>query len=185
MNSELPETANIITTKSLNEISSILRIEKSIRYYKGYYYCTIENKVGIVNSTFVYCNITDTFLNLNFKGTYHCIHIFQLVPYPQMIIAPQPVVVRPSATVTFSCLAWSFGGLIYKWNRNDTSTLPSNATVFFQDQSIPADVNCFTMVYELKIINVHVRDEGLYCCIASNECGNNTKCAWLEVDSKL
>lgn len=28
-------------------------------------------------------------------------------------------------------------------------------------------------------------DEGWYCCVAVNECGNTTKCGWLEVDSKL
>ena len=57
-NSELPETAKVTSTISLNEIKSTLRIEKSIGYYKGYYYCIIENSVGIVNSNFAYCNIT-------------------------------------------------------------------------------------------------------------------------------
>ena len=108
-----------------------------------------------------------------------------VVPCPQMIIAPQPIIVRPSATVTFSCLAWSYGGLLYRWNRNDSSNLPFNATVFFQDKSLPANNNYFTTVYELKIINVHVKDEGLYCCTASNECGSSQDCAWLEVNSKL
>ena len=184
LNSELPVTANVTVTKSLNDIKSVLRIERSIGYYKGYYYCIIENKAGIVNSTVAYCNIT------GIVRTYVAIllvshDLLLIVPCPQMIIAPQPVVVRPSATVTFSCLAWSYGGLIYKWNRNGTYNLPSDATVFFQDKSLPADTNCFTTVYELKIINVHVRDEGLYCCIAANECGNSKRCAWLEIDSKL
>ena len=57
-NSILPITANVSTTKSLNEIKSILRIEKSIGYYKGYYYCVIKNIVGTVSSTFAYFNIT-------------------------------------------------------------------------------------------------------------------------------
>ena len=107
------------------------------------------------------------------------------MPCPQIIIAPQPDVVRPSAAVTFSCLAWSYGGLVYKWNRNSSSNLPSNATISYQEKPFPADTVCFTTVYELKIINVHVRDEGLYCCIASNECGSSKICAWLEVNSKL
>ena len=59
-NSKLPVTANIVTIKSLNEANSILRIEKSIGYYKGYYYCVIENTAGIVNSAYAYCNITGT-----------------------------------------------------------------------------------------------------------------------------
>ena len=102
-----------------------------------------------------------------------------------MIIPPEPVIVRPSATVTFTCLAWSYGGLVYKWNRSGTSNLPSNSTIFFQDKSLPADVNCFTTVFQLKIVKIHVRDEDLYCCIASNECGSSKECVWLEVDSKL
>ena len=58
MNSELPVTANVTVTKSLNNIKSVLRIEKSIGYYKGYYYCIIKNKAGIVISRVAYCNVT-------------------------------------------------------------------------------------------------------------------------------
>ena len=102
-----------------------------------------------------------------------------------MIIPPEPVIVRPNVTVTFSCLAWSFGTLVYRWNRNDSSILPSNSSVFCQDKSLPADTNYFTNMYELRIINVQVIDEGLYCCEASNEYGIVKECAWLEVDSKF
>ena len=102
-----------------------------------------------------------------------------------MIIPPQPISVRPNITVTFSCLAWSFGGLVYKWTRNDSSTLPSNSNIYFKDKQLPVDTNYLTTVYELMIFNVNVMDEGLYCCEASNECGSNRGCAWLEVDSKL
>ena len=87
-----------------------------------------------------------------------------------MITSPEPVIARPDATVTFSCLAWSYGGLTYQWNRNDSSTLPSSS--------------CNTAINEISISNVQVMDEGPYCCVVSNECGNITKCAWLEVDSK-
>ena len=90
-----------------------------------------------------------------------------------MITSPEPITVRPDATVTFSCLAWSYGGLTYKWIRNDSSTLPSSSTI-----------RCNTAVYGLSISNVEVMDEGLYCCVVSNECGNITRCTWLEVDSK-
>ena len=100
-----------------------------------------------------------------------------------MIVSPEPVIVRPNVTVIFSCLAWSFGTLVYRWNRNDSSTLPSNSSVLFQDKSLPADTNCLTNMYELRIINVQVIDEALYCCEASNECGTVKECAWLEVNS--
>ena len=108
-----------------------------------------------------------------------------VVPCPQMIMLPEPVVVRPGATVTFSCLAWSYGGLVYKWNRNSSSTLPPNTTVSFQEKPFPADTICFTTVCILTIVNVHVKDEGHYCCIATNECGKSEECVWLEIDSKL
>ena len=65
LNSTLPVTANVTMVKSLNEVNSILRIGKSIGYYKGYYYCVIRNKAGVVNSKAAYCNIT---------GTYICIY---------------------------------------------------------------------------------------------------------------
>ena len=58
LNSRLPETANVTMSKSLNDITSVLRVEKSIGYYKGYYYCVIENKAGIVNSRMAYCKVT-------------------------------------------------------------------------------------------------------------------------------
>ena len=71
-NSELPETAIMTSTMSLNETKSTLRIEKSIGYYRGYYYCVIENSVGIVNSTVAYCNIT---------GKYFIITLYIIVMY--------------------------------------------------------------------------------------------------------
>ena len=102
-----------------------------------------------------------------------------------MIVPPKSVIVRPDITVTFSCLAWSFGVLVYSWSRNGISTLPTNNSILYQDKSFPADANYLTNMYELKILNVQAIDEGLYCCEASNECGTNKTCAWLEINSKL
>ena len=56
LNSELPVIANITVSRSLNEITSTLRLE-SVGYYKGYYYCVLENSAGKVNSTFAHFNI--------------------------------------------------------------------------------------------------------------------------------
>ena len=70
LNSELPETAtNVTMSKSLNDITSVLRIEKSIGYYKGYYYCVVENKAGKINSRMAYCNVTGI-------SMYNCKEIF-------------------------------------------------------------------------------------------------------------
>ena len=57
LNSQLPVTADITFSRTLNEITSILRLE-SVGYYKGYYYCVVENSAGIVNSTFAHFDIT-------------------------------------------------------------------------------------------------------------------------------
>ena len=174
MSSKLPVTAKVIVTKSLNEITSVLTIEKTIEYYKGYYYCVIENSIGQVNSTFAYCNITGKHVFNTISNMIVNLTFYTLVPCPEMITLPEAVVVYPDAMVTFSCLAWSFGRLAYEWNRNGSSALPPNSTI-----------SCNTAMHELSVLNVQEKDEGPYCCVVSNECGNITECAWLEVDSKL
>ena len=72
LNFELPVTANVVTNKSSNEITSILRIEKSVGHHKGSYYCVVENKAGRVNSALAYFNITGKPLYI---CTYLCIYI--------------------------------------------------------------------------------------------------------------
>lgn len=57
-NSELPITADVKNIKSSRGVRSILRIEKSIGYYKGYYYCIIKNVAGMTSSKFAYFNMT-------------------------------------------------------------------------------------------------------------------------------
>ena len=101
-----------------------------------------------------------------------------------MILKPEPIKVRPDTTVTFSCVAWSYGGLMYEWSKNDSLTLPFNSTVFYEDKPLPANAINTTM-YGITIFNIQETDEGHYCCVASNGCGSTTKCTWLEVDSKL
>ena len=59
LNSKLPESINITESISLNEITSVLRLE-NVGYYKGYYYCVIENSVGTVNSALAHYDISGT-----------------------------------------------------------------------------------------------------------------------------
>ena len=56
LNSELPVTADVTVSRGLHEITSVLRLE-SVGYYKGYYYCVVENSAGTVNSTFAHFDI--------------------------------------------------------------------------------------------------------------------------------
>ena len=46
----MPVTAEVTEEKSLNKISSILKIAKTVGYYSGQYYCHAENEVGKVTS---------------------------------------------------------------------------------------------------------------------------------------
>jgi len=41
-----------------------------------------------------------------------------------------------------------------------------------------------TTFYSLTISNTQMSHEGEYCCIAQNQYGTTTKCAWLNVNSK-
>lgn len=63
LKSQLPVTANVTVTKLLNEITSVLRIEKTIGYYEGYYYCVIENSVGQVQSLLAHCNVEGNYIH--------------------------------------------------------------------------------------------------------------------------
>ena len=62
LNSELPITAQIRESKSLNEITSTLSLE-SIGYYEGHYYCVIENSAGIVNSRLAHFEISGMWIH--------------------------------------------------------------------------------------------------------------------------
>ena len=46
----MPITAEVTKERSLNSISSILKITKVIGYYSGQYYCIAENEGGKVAS---------------------------------------------------------------------------------------------------------------------------------------
>jgi len=46
----MPITAVTTKNKSLNSISSFLKITEAVGYYSGQYYCVVENKVGKVVS---------------------------------------------------------------------------------------------------------------------------------------
>ena len=59
----MPVTAEITEGKSLNEISSILKITKTVGYYSGQYYCIAENKVG---------NVISQTANLHVQGYNTC-----------------------------------------------------------------------------------------------------------------
>ena len=120
---------------------------------------------------------------VNHNYTYYTFCNCFTVPCPEMIVNPEPTKVHPGSAVTFSCVAWSYGGLVYEWNKNDSLTLPHNSAIYYENKPLTNAIN--TTVYELTLFNVQETNEGHYCCIASNGCGSTSACALLEVDSKL
>ena len=46
----MPATAEVTEEADLNEISSVLKITKTVGYYRGWYYCVAENEAGKVVS---------------------------------------------------------------------------------------------------------------------------------------
>ena len=58
LHNELPETAEISSTKSLNQRFSTMTIRNIAWYDKGDYYCVAKNDVGEVNSSLVHVNIS-------------------------------------------------------------------------------------------------------------------------------
>ena len=68
---------------------------------------------------------------------------------------------------TFTCEAFSFSKVKYKWER-ENSPLPDKAITD-------------TCSSTLTIPNSTQFDEGNYCCVATNECGPVKECAILSI----
>ena len=105
-----------------------------------------------------------------------------LVPTPEMIISPRNVTVLPSHSFTMNCLALSFGVLQYDWSKRN-GIIPQTAMKSYTHNFLLNEQT--TSAYNLAVDNVQPSDEGWYCCVATNEGGSRTDCAWLEVNSKL
>jgi len=101
-----------------------------------------------------------------------------------MIRPPQNITVLPGATAKFTCLALSHGLLIYDWNRKDGKELPKKSRMFSTTWLFPQKYILLTTVRILTIFDAEQSVEGSYCCTATNDGGNVTRCAWLEVNSK-
>ena len=48
---KLPQTATVTTNRSQDGVTSVLKIDKIIHHYKGYYYCIVKNEIGEINSS--------------------------------------------------------------------------------------------------------------------------------------
>jgi len=107
--------------------------------------------------------------------------LFAVVPCPEIVEPPSNTTVLLGQTAYYYCLALSFGSLSYEWKRQN-SHINSKKIQAYIHKSIFGAV---TIVPSLEIPSVSPSDEGEYCCVAINECGSVTECAWLTVISKL
>ena len=82
----------------------------------------------------------------------------------------------PGEVAKFDCLAYSHSSLQYNWKKKNSTRLLSSSKALecTQDNAVTYFIN-----------ETQPSDEGWYCCVATNECGDVEECAWLEVDSEL
>ena len=103
-----------------------------------------------------------------------------LVPIPEKIILPRKFLVLPNHSFTMNCWPLCFGALHYNWNKRN-GLLPQTGVKSYSDNFLlNALSGQTTSAYNLVVHNVQ-----WYCCVATNEGGSRTDCAWLEVNSKL
>jgi len=119
---------------------------------------------------------------------YNCLAIIFSVsftaPCPEMILLPKNTTVLLGNTANFTCLALSHSGIVYKWTRSNGKELSDKSMESIIPWLFLPLYDHITAVRVLTVPKVHPAVEGWYCCTANNECGNVTRCAWLEVNSK-
>ena len=92
-----------------------------------------------------------------------------IVPCPEISLSPIKSSIIAEEDTTFSCQAFSFGTIEYKWEKENSTISAKGITDTCSSTST------------LTIPNGAQSDEGNYCCIATNECGSVKECATLSV----
>ena len=96
-----------------------------------------------------------------------------VVPCPEILEAPVRARAIPGEVAKFDCLAYSFSSFQYTWKKKN-SRIALYASKAIQDDAVTYSIN-----------STQPSDEGWYCCVATNKCGDVEECAWLEMDSKF
>jgi len=120
-------------------------------------------------------------LNEAYAQVYHLVYIFVIVPCPEIIEPPKNNSVLLEQTAKFYCLAFSFGSLTYDWRKLNGNSVDHSTVKSYVHKKV---IRGATAVRSLEIPNIELSDKGEYCCVATNECGSVTKCAWLNVIGK-
>ena len=90
-----------------------------------------------------------------------------LVPCPEISMFPINNTIIVEEQAEFTCEAFSFSKVSYKWER--------------ENGLVPGKSITDTCSSTLTIPNGTQFDEGNYCCVATNECGPVKECAVLSV----
>ena len=100
---------------------------------------------------------------------------------PPIITAqPKPTVDIAPYSASFSCSAKGMGNVKISWRREDGQALPSKAVTAVQDSGNDE----MTTTGFLIISDITAYDMGKYCCVASNEGGEDVSdCVQLTVQS--
>ena len=93
--------------------------------------------------------------------------LYFIVSCPEISLSPSCCSILAEQSATFTCQAFSFGSIDYMWERDDNQ-MPSKAVI---------DVCSST----LTVPNGSQYDEGLYCCLVTNDFGTVKECAMLSV----
>ena len=99
--------------------------------------------------------------------SYYCTCSIYLVPCPEISLFPMNTTIVVEEQAQFTCEAFSFSKVSYKWER--------------ENGLLPDKVTTDTCSSTLTIPNGTQFDEGNYCCVATNECGPVKECAVLSV----
>ena len=82
-------------------------------------------------------------------------------------------------------MAHGFSSFTYVWKNSYGKISPDTRRIVTRRLELIEIAGQLLYISELKITNVEESDEGFYYCSATNDCGNDTTEAWLEVDSKM
>jgi len=120
-------------------------------------------------------------LHETYAQVYHVVYLSVTVPCPEIIEPPKNNSVILKQTAKLYCLAFSFGSLTYRWKKLYGNSVDHSTVKSYVHKRVFSGT---TAVRSLEIPKIELSDEGEYCCVATNECGSVTKCAWLNVIGK-
>ena len=106
-----------------------------------------------------------------------------IVPPPEITSHPMNMTVNNGSNVTFNCVSFSYGSVIYTWLKDEVTLLDDDVNIIISTDN-DEDNNNYTTT--LMILDVQSSDDGVYVCNATNREGTTlSDVATLSVIGKL